>query len=48
MAWMMTMDFRTDGEVLTNTGRIDAVLEASDLTVVTELKYSAETPSKTL
>jgi endonuclease III-like uncharacterized protein len=48
LAWMTTMGFRTNSEVETNIGRIDAVLEASDLTVITELKYSAEKSSTTL
>jgi hypothetical protein len=48
LTWMTTMGFRIDGEVLTNIGRIDAVLETDDMTVVTELKYSPDIRSEKL
>jgi hypothetical protein len=45
---MYTLGFKVDGEIMTGTGRIDAVWEQQDLIVVSELKYHAKTASKTL
>ncbi|MDR1724217.1 MAG: ATP-binding protein [Tannerella sp.] len=39
LSWMLSMGFKIDGEVMTNIGRIDAVLETPEMTVVSELKF---------
>jgi hypothetical protein len=39
---MATLGFDIQGEILTNIGRIDAVWRQPGLTVVAEIKYSAE------
>jgi hypothetical protein len=48
LSWMTVLGFRAHGEVMTGSGRIDAVLEQSDVTVVSELKYHAKTKTATL
>ncbi|MDR1097571.1 MAG: ATP-binding protein [Tannerella sp.] len=48
LSWMNVMGFRAQGEVLTGQGRIDAVLEQPDTTVVCELKYHSKTKTVTL
>jgi hypothetical protein len=42
LVWMKMLGFEPQGEVATNTGRIDSVLHHADLTVVAEIKYSAK------
>jgi hypothetical protein len=42
LVWMKMLGFEPQGEVPTNTGRIDSVLHHADLTVVAEIKYSAK------
>jgi hypothetical protein len=39
---MKVLGFDIQGEIQTNTGRIDFVLQQADLTVIGEVKYSAE------
>ncbi|MDR3251801.1 MAG: ATP-binding protein, partial [Tannerella sp.] len=41
LTWMKLLGFDIQGEVITNVGRIDAVWQQSELTVVAEIKYSA-------
>jgi hypothetical protein len=36
------MGFKVQGEISTNIGRIDAVWQLPEMTVVTEVKYSAQ------
>jgi hypothetical protein len=48
LSWMTVLGFRAHGEVMTGSGRIDAVLEQPDVTVVSELKYHAKTKTATL
>ncbi|MDR0575222.1 MAG: PD-(D/E)XK nuclease domain-containing protein, partial [Tannerella sp.] len=48
LSWMLTMGFEAHGEVMTGSGRIDAVLEQTDTVVVCELKYHAKTKTATL
>jgi hypothetical protein len=48
LAWMYALGFRVDGEIMTNIGRIDAVMEQTDVIVVTELKYHARKKMETL
>jgi hypothetical protein len=48
LSWMQAMGFRAHGEVMTGSGRIDAVLEQTDTVVVSELKYHAKTRTATL
>jgi hypothetical protein len=45
---MNTLGFKAHGEVMTGSGRIDAVLEQPDTIVVSELKYHAKTKTATL
>jgi len=39
LVWLYSMGFKAQGELPTNTGRIDAVWELADTTVITEIKY---------
>ncbi|MDR0575788.1 MAG: ATP-binding protein [Tannerella sp.] len=48
LSWMLTMGFEAHGEVMTGSGRIDAVLEQSDTVIVSELKYHAKTKTGAL
>jgi hypothetical protein len=48
LSWMNVLGFKTHGEVMTGSGRIDAVLEQSDTIVVSELKYHSKTKTSTL
>jgi hypothetical protein len=48
LVWMKMLGFEPQGEVPTNTGRIDSVLHHADLTVVAEIKYSAEKDAESL
>ncbi|MDR0575823.1 MAG: ATP-binding protein [Tannerella sp.] len=48
LSWMLTMGFTAHGEVMTGSGRIDAVLEQTNTVVVCELKYHAKTKTATL
>jgi hypothetical protein len=48
LSWMLTLGFKAHGEVMTGSGRIDAVLEQPDTVVVSELKYHAKTKAGTL
>jgi hypothetical protein len=48
LSWMNTLGFKAHGEVMTGSGRIDAVLEQPDTIVVSELKYHAKTKTATL
>jgi hypothetical protein len=48
LSWMLTLGVKAHGEVMTGSGRIDAVLEQSDTVVVSELKYHATTKAATL
>jgi hypothetical protein len=41
LTWMKLLGFDIHGEVITNIGRIDAVWQQPELTVVAEIKYSA-------
>jgi hypothetical protein len=41
LTWMKLLGFDIQGEVITNIGRIDAVWQQPELTVVAEIKYSA-------
>jgi hypothetical protein len=42
LIWIKLLGFDIQGEIMTNTGRIDAVWQEKDLTVVTEIKFHAE------
>jgi Holliday junction resolvase-like predicted endonuclease len=42
IVWMTMLGFELQPEVMTNVGRIDAVLHHADITVIVEVKYSAE------
>jgi Holliday junction resolvase-like predicted endonuclease len=42
IVWMTMLGFEPQPEVMTNVGRIDAVLYNADITVIVEVKYSAE------
>jgi hypothetical protein len=42
LVWMTMLGFEPQAEVMTNIGRIDAVLQHADITVVAEIKYSAK------
>jgi Holliday junction resolvase-like predicted endonuclease len=42
LAWMKMLGFAIQGEVMTNIGRIDAVWQQPELTVVAEVKYSGK------
>jgi hypothetical protein len=42
------MGFTVQGEISTNIGRIDAVWQLPEMTVVAEVKYSAEHPLEKL
>jgi hypothetical protein len=48
LSWMNVLGFKAQGEVLTGSGRIDAVLEHPDTVVVCELKYHSKTKTATL
>ena len=48
LSWMLAMGFTAHGEVMTGSGRIDAVLEQTDTVVVCELKYHAKTKTAAL
>jgi hypothetical protein len=48
LVWMKMLGFDTSGEVMTNIGRIDTVLHHDGLTVVAEIKYSAEEDAEQL
>jgi hypothetical protein len=48
LSWMNVLGFKAHGEVMTGSGRIDAVLEQSDTIVVSELKYHSKTKTSTL
>jgi hypothetical protein len=43
LLWMRMLGFDIQGEILTNIGRIDAVWQHSGLTVITEIKFHADT-----
>ncbi|MDR3245934.1 MAG: ATP-binding protein [Prevotellaceae bacterium] len=42
LTWMKMLGFEIQGEILTNIGRIDAVWRQPGLTVIAEVKYSAD------
>ncbi|MDR3245638.1 MAG: PD-(D/E)XK nuclease domain-containing protein, partial [Prevotellaceae bacterium] len=42
VVWMTMLGFKPQPEVMTNVGRIDAVLHHADITVIVEVKYSAK------
>jgi hypothetical protein len=44
LVWLYFLGFKAQSEISTNIGRIDAVWKSSDVTVVTEVKYSADQP----
>ncbi|MDR1154312.1 MAG: ATP-binding protein, partial [Bacteroidales bacterium] len=48
LSWMNVLEFKAHGEVMTGSGRIDAVLEQSDTIVISELKYHSKTKVATL
>jgi hypothetical protein len=48
LSWMNVLGFKAQGEVMTGSGRIDAVLEQPDTIIVSELKYHAKTKTATL
>jgi hypothetical protein len=48
LVWLKMLGFDVHGEVLTNNGRIDAVWQQSNLTVVAELKYHVATNIESL
>jgi hypothetical protein len=48
LSWMNVLGFKAHGEVMTGSGRIDAVLEQPDTVVISELKYHAKTKTGTL
>ncbi|MDR1153982.1 MAG: ATP-binding protein [Bacteroidales bacterium] len=48
LSWMNVLGFRAHGEIMTGSGRIDAVLEQPDTVVVSELKYHSKTKVPTL
>ncbi|GHT49903.1 hypothetical protein FACS189440_16390 [Bacteroidia bacterium] len=48
MLWLKMLGFDVQGEVLTNTGRMDAVWHQPELTVVAEIKYHAKKKLNTL
>ncbi|MDR0713374.1 MAG: ATP-binding protein [Bacteroidales bacterium] len=44
LVWLYFLGFKVQGEIATNIGRIDAVWELPGVTVVAEVKYSADRP----
>jgi hypothetical protein len=48
LSWMNVLGFKAHGEVMTGSGRIDAVLEQPDIIAVSELKYHSKTKTATL
>jgi hypothetical protein len=48
LSWMNVLGFKAHGEIMTGSGRIDAVLEQPDTVVVAELKYHSKTKASTL
>jgi hypothetical protein len=48
LSWMNALGFKANGEMMTGSGRIDAVLEQSGTIVVAELKYHTTTKIDTL
>ncbi|MDR0733517.1 MAG: ATP-binding protein [Dysgonamonadaceae bacterium] len=48
LIWMKLLGFDIQGELMTNTGRIDAVWRQNDLTVVAELKFHRSKSAKSL
>jgi hypothetical protein len=48
LVWLYFMGFKAQGEVSTNIGRIDAVWQLPDMTVVAEVKYNAAQPLEKL
>jgi hypothetical protein len=48
LSWMHVLGFKAHGEILTGSGRIDAVLEQPDTIIVSELKYHAKTKTGAL
>ena len=42
LVWLYFLGFKVQGEISTNIGRIDAVWQLPDMTVVAEVKYSAK------
>ena len=48
LLWLNMLGFKVDAEVLTNTGRIDAVWTWEDRVVIAEVKYAAEGNPDTL
>jgi hypothetical protein len=42
LVWVYFMGFKVQGEISTNIGRIDAVWQLPDVTVVTEIKYHVD------
>ncbi|MDR3048810.1 MAG: ATP-binding protein [Elusimicrobiota bacterium] len=48
LIWLYMLDFDIQGEVLTNLGRIDAVLRFPDYNIVAECKYSSQKTIETL
>ncbi|MDR1171963.1 MAG: ATP-binding protein, partial [Bacteroidales bacterium] len=48
LSWMNVLGFKAHGEIMTGSGRIDAVLEQPGTVVVSELKYHSKTKASTL
>jgi hypothetical protein len=48
LVWLYFMGFKAQGEMPTNIGRIDAVWQLPDITVIAEVKYDAKRPLKKL
>jgi hypothetical protein len=48
LIWIKLLGFDIQGEIMTNIGRIDAVWNQPELTVVAELKYHADKPVESL
>ena len=48
LVWLYFLGFKAQGEISTNIGRIDAVWQLPDMTVVAEVKYSAAQPPEKL
>jgi Holliday junction resolvase-like predicted endonuclease len=44
LVWLYFMGFKVQGEISTSIGRIDAVWKQPGITVVAEVKYSADKP----
>jgi hypothetical protein len=48
LSWMNVLGFKAHGEIMTGSGRIDAVLEQPDTVIISELKYHSKTKISTL